>query len=85
MPPGRRRHTDRDRARGTRLAQRLREERGDRSRNDVAFEAQLAPDTIKRIEDGKTLDPGFFTVADLAVVLGLELNELADAARDDRL
>lgn len=78
MPRKKKQNADHDRAR--RLADTVRRARGTQSRNDVAGLSGVAPDTIKRIEDSRTADPGFFTVARLAAVLGLHLDDLAALA-----
>lgn len=80
----RKKNTEADRKRAGRLASTLRRARGDRSRNDLAALTGVAPDTIKRIEDSRTADPGFFTVASLASALGLRLDDLARVARGRR-
>ena len=65
--------------RGVRLARVLRDGRDERewSRPELAREAQVELETLRKIEIGQTHDPGFFTVVDLARALELNLAELA--------
>jgi transcriptional regulator with XRE-family HTH domain len=68
---------------GQRLGRALaeaRRARGDRIA-DVAANSGLAVDTVKRIESATALAPTFFTVAAIARVLELSLDELARIAR----
>jgi hypothetical protein len=56
----------------------------------VALLAGISLDTLRKIERGAIATPAFFTVAALARVLDLDLNDLADssaatARRPDRL
>jgi transcriptional regulator with XRE-family HTH domain len=59
------------RARGVRVA-------------DVASRSGLAVDTVKRIESATALAPTFFTIAALARVLELSLDDLDRIARGRR-
>ena len=72
-----------DRLHGKRLGARLALERSSdgRSAQDVAVAADLAIDTIRRLETGLVPTPAFLTVARLADVLGLSLDELHVAAQ----
>jgi transcriptional regulator with XRE-family HTH domain len=68
---------------GQRLGKALadaRQARGDRIA-DVASGSGLAVDTVKRIESATALAPTFFTVAAIARVLELSLDELDRIAR----
>lgn len=47
---------------------------------DLAIEAGLRIDTLRNIENRKTYNPGFFTIAALSGVLELGLDDLAEAA-----
>ena len=47
------------------------------SQQELADRSKVAYATLRRIESAETLDPGFFTVADLALALGLRLEDLA--------
>ncbi|MEU0686273.1 helix-turn-helix domain-containing protein [Streptomyces uncialis] len=68
--------TQEERERGERLGRLLREARGARSMAEVASEADLSPETLRKIETGRAPTPALFTVAALARVLGLSLDEL---------
>jgi transcriptional regulator with XRE-family HTH domain len=68
--------TPEERERGERLGKLLREARGDRSMADVAAGAGISAETLRKIETGRAPTPAFFTVAALARVLGLSLDEL---------
>jgi len=69
--------TPEERERGERLGKLLRTARAGRSMNEVATEAGLSAETLRKIETGRAPTPAFFTVAALAGVLGLSLDELA--------
>jgi transcriptional regulator with XRE-family HTH domain len=77
--PGRRAASPALVQRGQRLARALRDSRDARewSQAELARAAQVEADTLRKIEIGKTHDPGFFTVVDLARALELNLAELA--------
>jgi transcriptional regulator with XRE-family HTH domain len=68
--------TPEERERGERLGQLLRLARGPRSMADVAAEAGLSAETLRKIETGRAPTPAFFTVAALAGVLGLSMDEV---------
>jgi transcriptional regulator with XRE-family HTH domain len=69
--------TPQQRLAGQRLGAYLREARGDRKPADVARAASISPETLRKIETGRLATPAFTTVAALAAVLGIPLNELA--------
>ncbi|MET9254556.1 helix-turn-helix domain-containing protein [Streptomyces sp. NPDC048182] len=69
--------TPEERERGERLGRLLRAARGPRSMVEVAAEAGVSPETLRKIETGRAPTPAFFTVAALAGALGLSLDELA--------
>ncbi|MGW3263522.1 helix-turn-helix domain-containing protein [Streptomyces sp. NPDC001056] len=69
--------TPEEHERGERLGRLLREARGDRSMADVAAAAGVSAETLRKIETGRAPTPAFFTVAALAGVLGLSMDELA--------
>ncbi|GHJ44316.1 hypothetical protein Cs7R123_16580 [Catellatospora sp. TT07R-123] len=71
--------TDDERRRGAALGRTLQLARGDRSAAEVAAEAGISLDTLRKIEQGVICTPAFFTVAALARVLDLDLNTLAEA------
>jgi transcriptional regulator with XRE-family HTH domain len=62
---------------GRRLGGLLREARADRDLGDVAHAAGMSPETLRKIETGRLATPAFTTVAALAVVLEIPLDELA--------
>lgn len=70
--------TDDERERGLALGRVLQRARGTRSAAEVALRAGISLDTLRKIERGAIATPAFFTVAALADVLGLDLNDLAD-------
>jgi len=61
---------------GKRLGARLREARGERRPAEVAHAASISPETLRKIETGRLATPAFTTVAALAVVLDISLDEL---------
>ncbi|GMA29512.1 helix-turn-helix transcriptional regulator [Arenivirga flava] len=74
-----------DLARGRRLGALLRDARGDRPMLQVALEAGISPETLRKIETGRIATPAFPTIAALATVLGLSLDRLwAEVAAGDR-
>ncbi|MFF4037241.1 helix-turn-helix domain-containing protein [Streptomyces sp. NPDC001816] len=68
--------TPEERERGERLGQLLREARGGRSMAEIAAEAGVSAETLRKIETGRAPTPAFFTVAALARVLGLSMDDL---------
>jgi transcriptional regulator with XRE-family HTH domain len=64
-------------AAGKRLGASLRHARGDRKLTEVARAAAISPETLRKIETGRLATPAFTTVAALAVVLDVPLDELA--------
>ncbi|BBY15433.1 helix-turn-helix domain-containing protein [Mycolicibacterium litorale] len=64
-------------AAGKRLGAFLREARGDRKPAEVAQAASISPETLRKIETGRLATPAFTTVAALAAVLEIPLDELA--------
>lgn len=71
--------SDDERERGVALGRRLQLARGRRSAAEVATLAGISLDTLRKIERGAIPTPAFFTVAALASVLRLDLNDLAGA------
>ncbi|MGE2690261.1 helix-turn-helix domain-containing protein [Mycolicibacterium pulveris] len=65
-------------AAGKRIGERLRQARGDRTLTEVAEAAAISPETLRKIETGRLPTPAFNTIAALARVLPLSLDELAD-------
>ncbi|MFF8378758.1 helix-turn-helix domain-containing protein [Streptomyces sp. R44] len=68
--------TPEERERGERLGLLLREARGERSMVEIAAAAGLSAETLRKIETGRAPTPAFFTVAALAGVLSLSMDEL---------
>jgi transcriptional regulator with XRE-family HTH domain len=71
--------------RGERLGAALRRARGSRPMLETALDAGISPETLRKIETGRVATPAFPTIAAIAEVVGLSLDELwADVARVDR-
>jgi transcriptional regulator with XRE-family HTH domain len=60
--------------RGQRLGAILRRARGERSMLDIALDARVSPETLRKIETGRVATPAFPTIAAIADVLGLSLD-----------
>jgi transcriptional regulator with XRE-family HTH domain len=78
-PPLRPEEHDRGRA----LGRALRAARGPRSLLDVAAEAGISPETLRKIETGRIATPAFFTIMALCGVLGVAPGQLVDEARPE--
>lgn len=79
VPAGRsRRENSRFRGQADVLATRLRVLRADRglTQEQLAGRAQVAVSTLRKIESGRVIEPGYFTVLSLANALGIDLREL---------
>ncbi|WP_037868838.1 helix-turn-helix domain-containing protein [Streptomyces sp. SPB074] len=74
--------TPEERARGERLGALLRGARGGRSMAEVAIEAGISAETLRKIETGRAPTPAFFTVAALARALELSLDAIEEACGD---
>ena len=68
--------TPADVERGERLGSVLRRARGERSMLSVALDAGVSPETLRKIESGRVATPSFSTIAAIAGVLGLSLDEV---------
>ena len=68
--------TSEDIQRGERLGTLLRAGRGSRSMLEVALQAGVSPETLRKIESGRVATPAFATIAAIAGVLGLSLDDL---------
>ena len=66
--------TPSDVERGQRLGTLLRRARGERSMLEVAIDAGVSPETLRKIETGRVATPAFPTIAAIAAVLGLSLD-----------
>ena len=62
--------------RGERLGALLRRARGKRSMLAVALDAGVSPETLRKIESGRVSTPAFPTIAAIADVLELSLDEI---------
>ncbi len=62
--------------RGRRLGALLRRARGERSILEVALDAGVSPETLRKIESGRIATPAFPTIALIADVLGLSLDTI---------
>lgn len=62
--------------RGQNLGALLRRARTDRSMLDVALAAGISPETLRKIETGRVATPAFSTIAAIATVLGLSLDDV---------
>lgn len=65
-------------ARGRRLGALLRSARGDRPMLATALAAGVSPETLRKIESGRVATPAFSTIAAIARVLDLSLDEVWD-------
>lgn len=63
-------------ARGRRLGALLRQARGERSILETALAARVSPETLRKIETGRVATPAFPTIAAIAEVLGLSLDDV---------
>jgi DNA-binding XRE family transcriptional regulator len=75
-------------ARGQRLGALLRRARGERSMLTTALDAGVSPETLRKIETGRVATPAFPTIAAIAAVLGLSLDDVwaeISAAEDAEL
>lgn len=63
--------------RGQRLGELLRSARGDMSMVTVALDAGISVETLRKIETGRIATPAFFTIAAVARVLDLSLDDVA--------
>ena len=66
--------TPTDVERGQRLGILLRRARGTRSMLEIALDAGVSPETLRKIETGRIATPAFPTIAAIADVLGLSLD-----------
>lgn len=62
--------------RGRLLGGLLRQARAERTMVDVARQARISVETLRKIEGGRIPTPAFFTVAAVAAALGLSLDDL---------
>ncbi|MGI5203948.1 helix-turn-helix domain-containing protein [Spirillospora sp. CA-108201] len=78
-------HTPAEVERGRRLGALLRRARGERSMLATALDARVSPETLRKIESGRVATPAFSTIAAIAGVLGLSLDEVwAEISRPER-
>jgi transcriptional regulator with XRE-family HTH domain len=64
---------------GRRVGLLLHDARGRRDLGEVARAAGISPETLRKIETGRLPTPAFGTIARLSDVLGLPVQDLADA------
>ncbi|UTM47994.1 helix-turn-helix domain-containing protein [Glutamicibacter mysorens] len=79
--------TPREIEQGKNLGALLRRARGERTILDIALEAGLSPETLRKIETGRVATPAFSTIAAIAAVLDLSLDSIwssMNAAEPDR-
>ena len=76
--------TEQERQRGVALGAVLRRARGARSVREVAAAAGVAEETVRKIERGAVPTPALFTVAAIADVLGLTLDDVVRQAGAQR-
>lgn len=69
-------------AAGRQLGETLRAARGNRPLDEVAEQAGISPETLRKIETGRLPSPAFGTVVGLSAALDIPLQTLADAWRD---
>lgn len=69
-------HTTDEIERGQRLGALIRQARGQRSMLDVALDAGVSPETLRKIESGRVPAPAFPTIAAIASALGMSLDAL---------
>jgi transcriptional regulator with XRE-family HTH domain len=83
MPAGRKPISAASRGRGQRLGEAIRRarERKGISQQELANRSGVAYATVRKIELGETANAGFFTVAAIARILGLNLTTLARRLR----
>ncbi len=72
--------TELERARGLALGRALRRARGDLPVRELAVRSGLAEETIRKIERGGVPTPALFTVAAIAAVLQVPLDQLVQDA-----
>ncbi|HET8640676.1 MAG TPA: helix-turn-helix transcriptional regulator [Pseudonocardiaceae bacterium] len=48
------------------------------TQEQLAAHAQVAVSTLRKIESGRVVEPGYFTVLSLASALGIRLSDLED-------
>jgi DNA-binding XRE family transcriptional regulator len=68
--------TPADVERGQRLGVLLRRARGERPMLETALAAGVSPETLRKIESGRVATPAFPTIAAIAVVVGLSLDDV---------
>ncbi|WP_156758371.1 helix-turn-helix domain-containing protein [Actinokineospora pegani] len=72
--------TQQERERGELLGSLLRAARGRRSMVEVAADAGISVETLRKIERGRIPTPAFFTVAAIAEAVGVSLADLHQRA-----
>ncbi|MGH3862599.1 helix-turn-helix domain-containing protein [Actinokineospora sp.] len=72
-----------ERDRGELLGRILRDARAGRSMVEVAADAGISVETLRKIERGRVPTPAFFTVAAIATAVGLSLEDLITQTATD--
>lgn len=70
--------------RGQRLGELLRRARGESTILQIALDAGVSPETLRKIESGRVATPAFPTIAAIADVLGLSLDAVWAAISEPR-
>ena len=65
-----------DRERDIHLGEMLREARGDRTTVEVAAQAGISVETLRKIEHGRVRTPAFFTVVAIARAVDVPIDNL---------
>ncbi|RVW02167.1 helix-turn-helix domain-containing protein [Rhodococcus xishaensis] len=65
--------------RGQRLGELLRSARGEASMVQIALDAGISVETLRKIETGRIATPAFFTIAAVARVLDISLDRITAA------
>lgn len=65
-----------ERERGIRLGEILRAARGDRTTVEIAAQAGISVETLRKIEHGRVPTPAFFTVVAIARAVDIPLDSL---------
>ncbi|WP_417365829.1 helix-turn-helix domain-containing protein [Glutamicibacter arilaitensis] len=74
--------TAREIEQGKNLGALLREARDERTILEVALQAGLSPETLRKIETGRVATPAFSTIAAVASVLDLSLDAIWSALEE---
>lgn len=81
---GRPRRTTTEKEKGKALGAALQKARGRTTTEEVANKAGIPIDTLRRLEQGRVADPGFFLVCSVARAVRIELRSLEAIRRRRR-